>query len=118
MQRSIDQLVFRVESAIVSVVDPLPTQVVCPSLESLLLPTEEIEGLDEIVNKEGNRDELLPRCYARLRLLPLRLDPPRPLLLIRLLLHIHVLELILVEHPRAQRGTHSRGGQPAGAEEQ
>ena len=65
----------------------------------------------------GNRDELLPRCYARLRLLPLRLDPPRPLLLIRLLLHIHVLELILVEHPRAQRGTHSRGGQPAGAQE-
>jgi hypothetical protein len=55
MQRSIDQLVFRVESAIVSVVDPLPTQVVCPSLESLLLPTEEIEGLDEIVNKDGKQ---------------------------------------------------------------
>ena len=49
----IDQLVYRVESAIVSVVDPLPTQVVCPSLESLLLPTEQIEGLDEVINRDG-----------------------------------------------------------------
>ena len=55
MQKEIDQLVYRVESAIVSVIDPLPTQVVCPSLESLLLPTEEIEGLDEIVNKDGKQ---------------------------------------------------------------
>jgi len=55
MQKEIDQLVYRVESAIVSVVDPLPTQVVCPSLESLLLPTDEIEGLDEIVNKDGKQ---------------------------------------------------------------
>ena len=55
MQKEIDQLVYRVESAIVSVVDPLPTQVVCPSLESLLLPTDEIEGLDEVVNKDGKQ---------------------------------------------------------------
>ena len=55
MQKEIDQLVYRVESAIVSVVDPLPTQVVCPSLESLLLPTDEIEGLDEIVNEDGKQ---------------------------------------------------------------
>ena len=55
MQKEIDQLVYRVESAIVSVIDPLPTQVVCPSLESLLLPTDEIEGLDEVVNKDGKQ---------------------------------------------------------------
>ena len=55
MQKWIDQLVYRVESAIVSVVDPLPTQVVCPSLESLLLPTEQIEGLDEVINRDGKK---------------------------------------------------------------
>jgi hypothetical protein len=35
IQENIDALVFRVEKAILSVVEPLPTQVNCPSLESL-----------------------------------------------------------------------------------
>ena len=35
IQRNIDSLVWRVESAVVSVIEPLPTQVNCPALESL-----------------------------------------------------------------------------------
>ena len=67
MQKWIDQLVYRVESAIVSVVDPLPTQVVCPSLESLLLPTEQIEGLDEVINRDGKRDKTSAHELLKIR---------------------------------------------------
>ena len=44
MQSKIDDLVRRVETAIVSVVEPLPTQVNCPSLEVLIERTESGSG--------------------------------------------------------------------------
>lgn len=46
IQRNIDILVWRVESAVVSVIEPLPTQVKCPALESLAHdnPSLEVES--------------------------------------------------------------------------
>jgi hypothetical protein len=46
IQRNIDSLVWRVESAIVSVIEPLPTQVNCPALENLTHdnPSLEVES--------------------------------------------------------------------------